>query len=212
MPACVGRHRGEIARLIGRDLRRVRRERLVTAADVGARGVAIDERAVVGRDVDGVERHHRRGEARVGEHHLLVADFLDLESPAVEADLGDLDPVVAFAVDEDDLESAVFVGLGRFGDAPLVGRRGDARADDGKRVGAGDSAANDVGRLLGQRGGGRRTHPAAARRAKRRIFTMERTNLAPERFESDSEQRSWRVRACRRWSGRPSRARVRSVL
>ena len=52
-------------------------------------------------------------EPRVGEHHLLVADFLDLESALVEADLGDLDPVVAFAVDEDDLESAVLVGLRR---------------------------------------------------------------------------------------------------
>ena len=57
--------------------------------------------------------HDGRREPRVGEHHLLVADFLDLESPSVEADLGDLDPVVAFAVDEDDLESAVRSVVGR---------------------------------------------------------------------------------------------------
>ena len=67
------------------------------------------------------------------------------------------------------------------GDVPLVGGRGDARARDGKRVGADDSAANDVGLLLG-RAGRARTHPAAARRAKRRIFTVEPTNLTQEKL------------------------------
>ena len=42
----------------------------------------------------------------------------------------------------------------RFGDVALIGRRGDARAGDGERVGAGDSAANDVGRLLCRGGSG----------------------------------------------------------
>ena len=78
--------------------------------------------------------------------------FLISNRRRVNPSLRDLDPVVAFAVDVDDLESAVLVGLGRFGDLAQVGRRGDARPGDGKRVGAGDSAANDVGRLLGQRG------------------------------------------------------------
>ena len=131
------RHRREVPRLVGGNLGRIGGERLVAPAHVIAGGVAVHERAVVGRDRDRVERHDGRGEPGVGEHHLLVAHLADLEPAAVEADLRDFDPVITLAVDEDDLEPAVLVGLSGLGDVALVGRRGDARAADGQRVGGG---------------------------------------------------------------------------
>src|SRR5262249_52301680 len=67
-----------------------------------------------------------------------------------EAELDDVDPVVALAVDEDDREATALIGRRVFRDAALIRRRLHGHALQRKRVRPGDAAANDVRRLGGR--------------------------------------------------------------
>ena len=121
--------------------------RSLTCLLVAAAALApIPARAVVGGE-PGPELGGSVGHSPVGDEHLLITDATDLEPLRTVTNFLEIDPVVAFTVEENDVVATVLVGLGGLGDAALIRRRFDVYVAQRGRVGGDDPPANDIGLL-----------------------------------------------------------------
>src|SRR5262249_35658123 len=137
--------------------------------------------------------------SRVGDHDFLVADFPDLEALGLEPELPNVNPIIAFTIDENDREAAALVRGSGFRDLSGVGGRLDLGALYRFLVRVGDATANDVGRDLGAR---RERRERQQRSDQQRAEGRAHARMRHGRISSLNRRRiTWRT-----WTLRASRA------